>query len=484
MRRAPGHERRALLDAETVLLVDDCNGRVAELEAFLDERVCAHHDVGAENSLALALARGAREERAAHSELEAEVRNGQKMLLSEGFGRRHERALAAALDRAQERVERDHRLARADVALQEALHRGGAREVAVDLPDRLLLVRRERERQRLAVAVDELARLAECRRERALALGDTARDPDLEDEQLLEREPLARRLSLVEVARPVYGGERVALQGQPLALAQLGGKRIGDVHRERKCGVDDAPHRRGGDLLGSRIHGSEVSGRAGLIADVVGAGLEAPAAELAAQPDRRAGLETIGEPWLVEPGDADRRGAVVDSRDDPRAPPSAHRALLDVEDASRDDDLLALAERCDRHLVRGRLVAARPVLEHVAHGREPELAELPLRHCGNAWQRVEPELEAVRPKRARGRRPGPGLVQACKDRLSTGACHRPRHRAHRSISRGPDVRPSVVGVRLAGRRPQPSRLSRRRGQARRRRTRSRARRTSSHLTAR
>ena len=121
-----------------------------------------------------ALARRAREQRAADAELEAEVGDRQEVLLSEGFGGSHERALAPALDRAQERVERDDRLARADVALQQPLHRDGAREVAVDLADRLLLVRRERERQRLAVAADQVARLAERRRERPLPLGRRA----------------------------------------------------------------------------------------------------------------------------------------------------------------------------------------------------------------------------------------------------------------------------------------------------------------------
>ena len=126
----------------------------------------------------------------------------EEVLLGERLGRRHQRALAAVLDRAQQRVERDDRLARADVALQQPLHRHRALEVGVDLARRLLLVRRERERQRLAVALDQLAGRAERRRERALALGGAARDADLEQQQLLEREPLPARLRL---ARPTPG---------------------------------------------------------------------------------------------------------------------------------------------------------------------------------------------------------------------------------------------------------------------------------------
>ena len=103
---------------------------------------------------AFPLARRAREQRAAHAELETEVGDREEVLLGERLGRCHERALARALDGAQERVECDDRLPGADVALQEPLHRDGARQVAVELANRLLLVRRERERQRLAIAVD------------------------------------------------------------------------------------------------------------------------------------------------------------------------------------------------------------------------------------------------------------------------------------------------------------------------------------------
>ena len=154
------------------------------------------------------------------------------MLFGERLGGGHERALAAVLDRAQKRVERDHGLAGADVALQEALHRSRALEVGVDLADDLLLIRRQRERQHLAVALDQLAGSAERRCERALALGRPPRDPDLQQEQLLEREPLPARLRLVLGLRVVDHEERVPFQRQALAIAQIGGQRVevvGDV---------------------------------------------------------------------------------------------------------------------------------------------------------------------------------------------------------------------------------------------------------------
>ena len=77
------------------------------------------------------------------------------VLLGEHFGRRHERALVAALHRDEQRRERDDGLARTDVALQEAVHRRGPGEVVRDLGERALLVAGERERQLRDERVDE-----------------------------------------------------------------------------------------------------------------------------------------------------------------------------------------------------------------------------------------------------------------------------------------------------------------------------------------
>ena len=63
--------------------------------------------------------------------------------------------------------ERDGRLARADVALEQPLHRRRARQVAVDLGDRPLLRVGERERQHLAVAVERAHRPVAAPRRRA-----------------------------------------------------------------------------------------------------------------------------------------------------------------------------------------------------------------------------------------------------------------------------------------------------------------------------
>ena len=131
----PFGERLALLDAEAVLLVDDGDGELAQVDALLDERMRADDDLRVD----VALDR-AREERRAHAERRAQRLDREEVLLGERLGGRHQRAAVAALDRAQQRVERDHGLARAHVALQQPLHRRAAGEVVVELGDRALLV--------------------------------------------------------------------------------------------------------------------------------------------------------------------------------------------------------------------------------------------------------------------------------------------------------------------------------------------------------
>ena len=111
----------------------------------------------------------------------------------------------------------------------------------------------------------------------------------------------------------------------------------------------------------------------------------------------------------------------------------------------------------DLHLVRGRLVAARPVLEDVPDGREAELGELPLDRRADAGQRVEAELEPVGTRRTRQQRPPFRWVQACEGRVAASCCHRLRHRAE-SVS--PPVRTSGRGVSRRSR--SPSRPTRRR----------------------
>jgi hypothetical protein len=72
-----------------------------------------------------------------------------RVLVGEDLGRRHERALIAVFDRDEQGQERDDRLPRADVPLQEARHRMRRAQVGADLAEHPLLGLGELERQEL-----------------------------------------------------------------------------------------------------------------------------------------------------------------------------------------------------------------------------------------------------------------------------------------------------------------------------------------------
>ena len=141
----------ALLDPEAVLLVDHREREVAKHDIGLQQRMRADDDRGQ--------ARGeARQHRIARPPLLApgqqpdldpgrrgEALQGRVMLAREDLGRRHQRRLAAALDRDQHRQQRDDGLAAADIALQQPHHAARRRHVAGDLGQRLALAAGQRE---------------------------------------------------------------------------------------------------------------------------------------------------------------------------------------------------------------------------------------------------------------------------------------------------------------------------------------------------
>ena len=83
------------------------------------------------------------------------------MLLGEHLGRREQRRLAAGVDDAEHRAQRDQGLAGADLALEQPVHRVGLGEVVLDLGADLALAAGEGERQPL-VERREQAPAARC----------------------------------------------------------------------------------------------------------------------------------------------------------------------------------------------------------------------------------------------------------------------------------------------------------------------------------
>jgi hypothetical protein len=149
------------------------------------------------------------EQRAGDTELEADRLDRQEVLLGQSLGRRHQRPRPVRLDGAEQRVERDNRLPGTDVPLQQPFHRTLAGQVSVDLGDRLLLVGRELERQHRPIPRYQPAGIAERRRPFLLPPLPPAREPQLQDEQLVERQPTSRLLAVGLLSRPVQRDQRI-----------------------------------------------------------------------------------------------------------------------------------------------------------------------------------------------------------------------------------------------------------------------------------
>ena len=174
MRRpaALGAQRVALLDAEAVLLVDDDQPEVGELDALLQQRVGADDDAGpAVGDLGARLAAGRGLQRAGEqrdpgavggavelagpAERAEQLADAAGVLGGEHLGGREQRGLAAGVDHLRHGPQRDDGLARADLALQQPVHR----LLAAELRGQLL--------PHLALALGQLERAARRRRRRA-----------------------------------------------------------------------------------------------------------------------------------------------------------------------------------------------------------------------------------------------------------------------------------------------------------------------------
>ena len=150
--------------AEAVLLVRNDRAQPVKGHALLDERVRADHDLRragfdcGERGPLLRRGHRAGEQGAGNAQPAQQGGERFRVLDGEDLGRRHESGLPAVLrgQRAQRR--RHDRLARADVALHQPVHRPAGGAVRRDLPDRAALRARGGERQRVQIGVQPALR--------------------------------------------------------------------------------------------------------------------------------------------------------------------------------------------------------------------------------------------------------------------------------------------------------------------------------------
>jgi len=442
LRRRLRVQRRALAHAEAVLLVDDDDRQPVEAHVLLDERVRADDerqlaageladDVGTAD-----LGRRAGQQRGAHRLAGQQPLERREVLLGEHLGRRHEGGLHVVLDGAQDRVQRDDGLARADLPHEQALHRARLGELRVEHRHRLALVAGEDERQQLlAPAPRQLRRAVEHgRAARRAAPGAAAQERELGEQQLVEGQPAAAGL----VVAGVRGDERRRPVGQRAPRAHAGGQRVDGVVGGRQVRAHEREDLRRGQALGGRVVRHLLLAAGALVGRRVARDAEGVAGHVRAVQDQaRAGRVLALQPGLVEERRLHGPGLVGDRRQDERLHPApAHGPARDR--AHLDDDRGALPGR-----QRGdgaRLAAvAREVLQQIADGLQPEL-------LGGVGCRRRRDLQ--RPQQHRRPRPAQRRVQEVVMVEFVGAGEGDGHRpmmidaADRS---GPDGR-SVNGV--------------------------------------
>ena len=399
-------QRQTLGDAESVLLVDDREAESSELDILLDDRVGADDEPRRTGCHALQhVASGfalsvAGEPGHTDTERFQPADELAKVLVGEDFGGGHQGALPAVVDGDGRGERGDDRLAGADVALQQAVHRrGDARRIAMssldslqvggDLFDHSALRPSQRERQggeqsflQAACGHSEQRRTLASAKPLGLQLRQLLR------QKLLELDPPPRRVhAIVDNARPARGWrmvqqfERLPKRQQGAGL-QIGRHRFAEVHacQRRRHGPSKIGLRQGG---GGRVDRRELVGQRRVFLNhrdhrVHHLAAEQSAAGLAPNPQPTARSQHLLLRRIeVQESQQQRVACGIDQRH-PKLPAAVTLHLAALDDAF-DLSRQALAQIGDRRQARLVLVAQRQVQREVDVASQAELLHRSLR---------------------------------------------------------------------------------------------------------
>ena len=220
-----------------MLLVNDRQPQASKLYLLLNQRVGPHRNVGraACNGCQPLLPQGlalapAFEKNHRQAEGGDEGLNSEKVLLGEDLGRGHQRRLVAIFHGPQHRAQPHQGLARADVALDEAIHNLGTLHLRGDLGDDPALGVRWGKRQGIPQGRHQFF----TRRE-SYAVGLLAVflappcQAQLEGEKLAKSQALARALRFGKAGGKMHLAQTRAPLGQAQALPQGGGQVVFDA---------------------------------------------------------------------------------------------------------------------------------------------------------------------------------------------------------------------------------------------------------------
>ncbi len=358
----PGAEGRSLLDTEPVLLVDDDDIEGAELGVEQrvgpdrDQRIAVRHTCTARVGCSRRHLAG--QEGEVDADPVEQALGRREVLEREHLRRCEECGLSSRLQCTKAGGQGDGRLAGADIALQQPLHRHVAPEIRVDLGDRPTLGQRQLERQvRPVLGAQPAGRRKRAGGRRPVVLRSLCEQRELQQEQLLVGEAAPRSFRLGGVRRPVPGGDGVTSQREPPLQANSDRDRVADtVDSVRDGGLDDALDDLARDPGRGVVDGQETAGigqigerrRFGVVGsrdhDVGPRSELEPATELEVAPDDRdrARRQRAQEVPLVEPGDRSPIAPDIDDiGDDQMEPAAPGRAFGDAQDRDEHGDAIA-----------------------------------------------------------------------------------------------------------------------------------------------
>ena len=347
---ALGGQRGALVDAEAVLLVGDDEPEVLVLHVRREQGMRADDKgkfTGPETFIQCTalpdLGRGG-EQRAGDAERLQKRGERAIVLLGKDLGRGHEGALKTAFRGHVDGGGGDHRFARADVALHEAVHRALAGQVARDIADGAALCAGEGkgERGEKGQKVDFFTLFS--RDERAALAQEL--EAEREQEKLFERKAAAR------------GGEGFVVRGEVdvfvgkagvaelIGEANVFGQNVGQlVDTGGKTLLDGLAEHRLANARGERVDGHDAAGdlvRALALKEGIGHLRAARRTLGTAEEDVGvAGVEGVFEVGLVEIGEL-KRASLVDGAELDEVEPLANaRELGLARDDGADTSILA-----------------------------------------------------------------------------------------------------------------------------------------------
>ena len=348
------------------------------------------------------------------------------------------------------REHREHGLARADVADQQAVHRRRAREVGADLRPAALLVGGERERQRrarvrLGGVVDRERRGAALRERATFA----ARDRAAAGTAPLRRAAGGRacRARAARSGSSCVPGRCTSRSAAPIsaspssATVASGSQPSTRSAAQRTRGLDDPAHAARRESLDRAVarrrcaaaRRAPVVGRERLDVGMVQLLRVAEAAHLAGHQHARARREArleVREP--AKPLELHRGGAVGHDRLE-EAPAVAQRHDTGARHGAREAGRAPDLELRDRHDLAAILVGARQEEEQVLDGARSPCARAPAPSSDRRPERARPAAASMRvgksPARAAARAVCATAARAPRDRRPASSCaHASRRR--------------------------------------------------------